>query len=67
MESPPLGLPLRTKESWGTLPLTFCSELGCDPNTLSPSDRLKCLKSITNTSQIVSAQNSANNDNPQNH
>eukprot|EP01084_Bolivina_argentea_P263798 446630_1 len=66
MESPPLGLPLRTAESWGTLPLTFSKEVGCDPNTLSPTDRLKCLRT-KNITQIVSAQASANNDDPQDH
>ena len=60
MESPPVGLPLRTPTSWGTLPLTFSSELGCDANKLSNKERLECLLS-QNASRIVEAQVSSNN------
>ena len=64
MESPPLGLPLRTAVSWGTLPRTFSSQLACDPDSLTPSARLECLRG-RNASQIVEVQVSSNNADPQ--
>lgn len=63
-ESPPLGLPLRTNESWGTLPITFSKQLGCDPDKLSPSQRLNCLMNCSDT-DIVKKQKSSNSDDPQ--
>ena len=63
-QSPPLGLPLRSPESWGTLPITFSEETGCDPNELSPKRRLECLRKV-DASKVVDAQYSANNKDPQ--
>ena len=55
MESPPIGLPLRTNASWGTLPLTLSKLLGCDPDKLSPAQRLTCLRAV-NASFVVAQQ-----------
>eukprot|EP01084_Bolivina_argentea_P168909 292827_1 len=64
MESPPVGLPLRSVISWGTLPQTFSNELGCNTKTMSPIERLKCLRS-KNASQIVIVQKTSNDNDPQ--
>ncbi len=63
-ESPTLGLPLRSPESWGTLPTTFSQQMGCNPATMSREQRLRCLRRA-NVSMIVDIQTSSNNDDPQ--
>eukprot|EP01084_Bolivina_argentea_P227410 384075_1 len=63
MESAPVGSPLRTAKTWGTLPYTFSNQLGCNTSQLSPKDRLKCLRS-KNTSQIIDIQTKSARDDP---